>query len=355
MGEIVQTQRDSNYYKFAEDTTYEQWLEIGKNLMQATQNIMWWLGDWWNFGDRKYGELAAQALDMEIPYNTFSKASYVANKVPIERRNPELSWTHHSEVAPLDPGLQKEYLDRAIDEGLSVKALRSVIKKQKVLESIVENKNVDLEDLGLNYKPTTFWTFGNKNEIYGYDDENKTHPQLIGNLLYFYGGVPNETKIVDMTDKYQVTKDVATAMGFQCKTFDQDPHPKASKVTQHDFLFDRYPATISDADLVIFNSLDAENNLEVDVESYMSSAIFNLSKNISLNSKLVIIARNYPGCTLQDLFKIIEESSNFDFEQIISAKSKYLVTKDTELTAIKNKQLIDTTAHIIVLNKVLDN
>ena len=45
MGEIVETKRDSNYYQFAEDLTYEQWLEIGQNLMQATQNIMWWLGD----------------------------------------------------------------------------------------------------------------------------------------------------------------------------------------------------------------------------------------------------------------------------------------------------------------------
>ncbi len=66
MGEIIQTKRESNYFQFAEDTTYEQWLEIGNNLMQANQNIMWWLGDWWNFGDRKYGEIAAQALNMEI-------------------------------------------------------------------------------------------------------------------------------------------------------------------------------------------------------------------------------------------------------------------------------------------------
>ncbi len=355
MREIVQTKRDSNYFQFAEDTTYEQWLEIGQNLMQATQNIMWWLGDWWNFGDRKYGELAAQALNMEIPYNTFSKASYVANKIPLERRNPELSWTHHSEVASLDSGLQQQYLEKAIDENLSVKALRSIIKKQKVLETIIENDNVDLEDLGLNYKPTTFWSFGNKNEIYGYDDENKTHPQLIGNLLYFFGGVPSETKLVDMTDKYQVTKDVATAMGFQCKTFDQDPHPKASKVVQHDFIFDRYPATISDADVTIFNSLDAENNLEVDVESYMSAAILSLSKNLALNSKLIIITKNYEDCTLQDLFRIIEKTLNFDLEQIIAAKSKYSVTKDGELNAIKDKVLVNTTAHILVLNKIYEN
>jgi len=356
MGEIVETKRDSNYYQFAEDLTYEQWLEIGQNLMQATQNIMWWLGDWWNFGDRKYGELAAQALNMEIPYNTFSKASYVANKVPLERRNPELSWTHHSEVASLDAGLQKEYLDKAIDEGLSVKALRSIIKKQKVLETIIESDNVDLEDLGLNYKPTTFWSFGKKNELYGYDEENKTHPQLIGNLLYFYGGVPSETKLIDMSDKFQVTKDVATAMGFDCKSYDLDPIPSAKKVEKFDFINDRFPASMGEADLIIFNSLDAEYNMgRVDIENYLARTILSLSTSCSLNSKVAIITRNYPDFNLQDLFRLVENTMNFDLEQVITAKSKYLVTKDSELTAIQQKSLVDTTAYIIVLNKVHDN
>lgn len=355
MGEIIETKRDSNYFQFNEDTTYEQWLEIGKNLMQATQNIMWWLGDWWNFGDRKYGELAAQALNMDIPYNTFSKASYVASKVPIELRNPELSWTHHSEVASLDAGLQKEYLDKAVEQNLSVKALRSIIKKQKVLETILESDTVDLENLGLNYKPSNFWTFGTKSELYGYDDENKTHPQLIANLLFFFGGVPSETKVVDISDKFQVTKDVATAMGFQCKTYDLDPHPSSKKVEKYDFITQRFPSSIEEADLVIFNSLDAEHLLGVSIENYLPQVIMSLNKVAKLNSKIVIITRNYQEFNFQKIFRLVEDEMNFDLEEIITARSKDQTTKDQELTAISKKKLLDRTSYLLIFNKNYDN
>ena len=80
-----------------------------------------------------------------------------------------------------------------------------------------------------------------------------------------------------------------------------------------------------------------------------------LNTEESLNSKVAIITRNYPDFNLQDLFRLVENTMNFDLEQVITAKSKYLVTKDSELTAIQQKSLVDTTAYIIVLNKVHDN
>ena len=116
-----------------EDLEYEEWVEIGEALTNQAKHIMWWLGDWWNYGDRKYGELASQALDFGIPYSTFSNAAYVSNKIPLERRVPELSWTHHFEVAYLedDKSIDKFLLD-AVKNEYSVRELRSNVKKFKI-------------------------------------------------------------------------------------------------------------------------------------------------------------------------------------------------------------------------------
>ena len=353
MGEIT-THRDSNYYVFADDTTYDQWIEIGKNLIQATQNIMWWIGDWWNFGERKYGELAAQALDMDIPYSTFATASYVANKIPSERRVKELTFSHHQEVASLQEQDQDKYLKTAYDKKMSVKALRTLVKKQKIVEKLEStNTNVDLDTLNINFKPTNNWSFGINNELFGYDSTKKTPPQMIANLLYFFGDDPDNTKIIDISDKYQVTYDIGLAMGYKVASYDLNPNLLTKKVSKFDFVNEMWPDEITQADVVILNMLDVvdDSSLEVDPENYLKANILNFNQYMKTGAKLIVISPEFETMKLENTFSLVYDSTDFGVNEFIATHTKKKYTREDQIEAIANKKLLDDFAYILVLIK----
>jgi hypothetical protein len=53
-----------------------------------------------NFGEGKYGEMYSQALDAtKLSYSHLHHAKAVAARFEIGRRRPNLSWSHHHEVA----------------------------------------------------------------------------------------------------------------------------------------------------------------------------------------------------------------------------------------------------------------
>jgi hypothetical protein len=49
---------------------------------------------------------------------------YVATRFEVSRRRENLSWSHHAELAPLDVEEQEGWLDRAIEQRLTVSGLR---------------------------------------------------------------------------------------------------------------------------------------------------------------------------------------------------------------------------------------
>lgn len=112
-------------------------MEVGSTLRQIERSVMWWIGDWLNFGERKYGEAYAQAIDAtEWPYQTLANAAYVANRVEFSRRRENLSWSHHAEVASLPPEEQSQWLEKAKSSSLSVMRLRDEVQQSKLLQSI---------------------------------------------------------------------------------------------------------------------------------------------------------------------------------------------------------------------------
>lgn len=83
---------------------YNEWEEIGKSLRQAEGAIQFWIGDWLNYGEQKYGEMYAQALDnTDCEYQTLRNYKYVADRVELSLRKDNLSFNHHATVAPLEP------------------------------------------------------------------------------------------------------------------------------------------------------------------------------------------------------------------------------------------------------------
>jgi len=109
--------------------SFEDWERLGFSLQRANRAIHWWIGDWLRFGECKYGEKYAQALD-ETPFvqGTLQNDVWVAKHIEISRRRENLSFNHHSEVAKFEPEEQDYWLDLAEQNGWTQKKLRAAIK-----------------------------------------------------------------------------------------------------------------------------------------------------------------------------------------------------------------------------------
>lgn len=75
-------------------TSYESWENIGEQLNQIEGAIQWWIGDWLNFGERKYGEMYAQAVD-ETQAKTWRQYKWVATAIELSSRLDNLSCLPH--------------------------------------------------------------------------------------------------------------------------------------------------------------------------------------------------------------------------------------------------------------------
>jgi hypothetical protein len=115
--------------RFPEALTFDEWAESGDILKAIHGAIDFALGDWLNYGEKQYdGDKYAQALDAtDKSYQTLRNVAYTCNRVPYERRNVKLSFSHHVEVAPLEPEMQVEMLLRAEEGKWTVLRLRNEI------------------------------------------------------------------------------------------------------------------------------------------------------------------------------------------------------------------------------------
>jgi hypothetical protein len=120
-----------------DNLTFEDWVSCGKTLREIEGSIQWWLGDWWAYGNHKYGE-RVRALDEgllgDVAFPTVHSYGTVVRAIESDRRRPLVSFSHHREVAALPVPLQDQWLDRAESDGLSVMKLRAAIRQGAALE-----------------------------------------------------------------------------------------------------------------------------------------------------------------------------------------------------------------------------
>lgn len=113
-----------------EGLSFADWEQAGALLQRIEGAVRWWVGDWLNFGERRYGEAYSQAiLETGLAERSITNAQWVAGKIEPTRRRVDLSWSHHSEVAALEPAEQDRMLAAAADKGWNQKALRQAVKK----------------------------------------------------------------------------------------------------------------------------------------------------------------------------------------------------------------------------------
>jgi hypothetical protein len=113
--------------KLPKDQTFEEWMELGRNLAAANKTLNWWIGDWWAAGTHRYGARAQAAAEgiFGREFQSLMDMASVCRAFPTSRRREALSFTHHREVASLPPAKADALLDKAERDNWSVRDIRA--------------------------------------------------------------------------------------------------------------------------------------------------------------------------------------------------------------------------------------
>jgi N6-adenosine-specific RNA methylase IME4 len=112
------------------DLSFEQWQDVCGQIGMATKACLWWWGDALNYGEAKWGEMYAQALDeSDYQYQTLANAKWVAKAIPFSCRHEKLSFEHHYQVAGLPAEQRDELLDKAEADKQTRDELRRAVRR----------------------------------------------------------------------------------------------------------------------------------------------------------------------------------------------------------------------------------
>jgi len=122
------------------DATIEEIDQLGIFLANIGDAVQFWRGDWVNLyipadaDDRQRSEIYAELSErFRISHSTLKSDAWICRTLPASLRRDALSYSHHKEIAGLPPSLkgrEAEFLDIAVAQGLSVRALRQLIAEQ---------------------------------------------------------------------------------------------------------------------------------------------------------------------------------------------------------------------------------
>jgi hypothetical protein len=119
--------------KLPPELDLESWKLIGAKIANIAQGVQWAVGDWWCYGYHEYGERKAVAAARLLPFEfgTLMNWGSVARNVETSRRREGVSFSHHTEVAKLEPDDQVRWLARAAEKKLSTKKVRQQIAREQ--------------------------------------------------------------------------------------------------------------------------------------------------------------------------------------------------------------------------------
>jgi hypothetical protein len=112
-----------------DDLDIAEWILLGRRLGAIGRGVAWWIGDWVNYGNAKFGEKYARAARVTgYDVQSLMNMAYVASKFDDSRRRESLSWSHHAELAGLAVEHQDMWLEDAEHKRLSVRGLREAVR-----------------------------------------------------------------------------------------------------------------------------------------------------------------------------------------------------------------------------------
>lgn len=126
-----------NGVTFPANLSIDAWLNYGERLHREYNGFRWRLGDWLAYGERKYGEMYAQALDDNLAtYGSMRVAASVSSRIELLRRR-NMPWSWHQAIAPLERPLQDAILAEAearyLDKSWTRDDLRAAVRELRGL------------------------------------------------------------------------------------------------------------------------------------------------------------------------------------------------------------------------------
>ena len=118
----------------APDATAAEVNDMLRGLDVRSASLNWWMGD-----VQLVGLSRVQSGDREMfgyapltDQQTAVRCQRVARLFPPATRRPALSWSHHEQVVGLPERHRDRLLDLCVSEGLSVNALRAVMRQEAI-------------------------------------------------------------------------------------------------------------------------------------------------------------------------------------------------------------------------------
>ena len=120
--------------------TFAQWQELGLFIKKAKGAVHFWIGDWLNYGETRWGKEHEKELEAEYNYDyeTLRGDKWVASRIPNVRRRTELSFDHHKTVASLEPDEQERLLGKAAKEKLDNQSFRKLVRSYNLKVELPE-------------------------------------------------------------------------------------------------------------------------------------------------------------------------------------------------------------------------
>lgn len=125
-------QRTSTSLMLDDDLPFAEWEGIGRLLLEAAESVMWWVGDWLNYGEAHYGSTYTAAAEWTgLDPGTLADAKWVAKAIETSDRSEVLSWSHHRAVAALQPSDRAALLNSAAEEGWTRERLQAEVRASR--------------------------------------------------------------------------------------------------------------------------------------------------------------------------------------------------------------------------------
>jgi hypothetical protein len=125
------------------ELSFDQWSTLMGTLSRMDTAFQFALGDALLYGESRYGERYAQAVDVTgQSYQALANYVWVSKAVGKERRVSGLSWTHHRVVAKLDPEKQTELLTLAKKNDWTITTLMEEVRGEPLPKPNVEQVSV---------------------------------------------------------------------------------------------------------------------------------------------------------------------------------------------------------------------
>ncbi|MGN6438493.1 MAG: hypothetical protein ACTHMM_18260 [Agriterribacter sp.] len=146
---------EKNKLVIDDSISLDEWKELGQALKQVEGSVQFWIGDWARFGEKKgfTGKYVSPKVYDELEEitgferGTIQKFKSIAESTSELRdslpRSKDLSFSHYQEVAPLPVPDQKLFIEKAVEQDLSVRELREEIKKSTKQDNMLTLQRIN--------------------------------------------------------------------------------------------------------------------------------------------------------------------------------------------------------------------